>query len=56
MAKMAAELVEAKVSERRWLGPGRAAVMVRTASRSEPGGRGAGYGGAGWRWCDPDAG
>lgn len=55
MAKMAAELVEAKVSERRRLRPGREAVVVLTAPRSELGGRSAGRGGAGWQGCDPDA-
>lgn len=47
MAKMAAELVEAKVSEREWLWPGQAGGGVRTAPRRELGRRGAGCGGAG---------
>lgn len=56
MAKMAAELVEAKVSEGEWLQPGQAGGGVRTAPRRELGGRGAGCGAAGWRGCDQDAG
>lgn len=44
---MAAELVEAKVSEREWLWPGQAGGGVRTAPRRELGRRGAGCGGAG---------
>jgi hypothetical protein len=40
VAKMAAELVEAKVSEREWLRPGQAGGGVRTAPRRELGGRG----------------
>lgn len=56
MAKMAAELVEAKVSERRRRrGPGGGGA-VRGAPHSWRGGRGAACGAAGRRGRDPDAG
>lgn len=53
---MAAELVEAKVSERRWRGLGPAGGAVRTAPRSQPGGRAEGCGSAGRPGRDRDAG
>lgn len=52
---MAAELVEAKVSERRRRGLGPAGGAVRTAPRSQPGGRAEGCGSAGRPGRDRDA-